>query len=59
LPETILLMITEKNNKKKIDSTKAQDVDQVKAFIQKAKIQNEALKKIISTLDKQKDNKTK
>jgi hypothetical protein len=52
-------MITENNNKKKIDSTKAKDVDQVKAFIQKTKIQNEALKKIISTLDKQKDNKTK
>jgi len=48
-------MITEKNNSEKQASNKTEDVDRVKAFIQKTKIQNEALKKIILKLKKDKE----
>ena len=47
-------MIIEKNNSEKQASNKTEDVDKVKAFVQKTKIQNEALKKIILKLKKDK-----
>lgn len=47
-------MITERSNIEKFAPDEKKEVNEVRAFIHKTKVQNEALKKIISTLDKEK-----